>query len=184
MRRRPHKNMARRVAEHGRVGFFACTARYASGRRRLDPARRRLVAAAARIRHQPLELRATLRAALTDSSAFAAERGVRLESQAGGAVPSSGDPERLRQAFTHLILNAIERSPLGAAVSFEVAAHGGGASVLIEDRGAQAFTSRDLGVSLATTIVEQLGGTLSHSPRAGGPGVVLHVVLPRAPRTR
>jgi PAS domain S-box-containing protein len=221
-----------------RVGFFACTG-HPSGRRRLDPARRQLVAAAnhhlrtplasiiaaldlirdgaqqpaetlsfagvalqnaqrlarvveqwldaeridlgaARMRHEPLDLRATLRAALTDSSAFATERGVRLQARAGGAVPSSGDPERLRQALTHLILNAVERSPFGAAVCCEVESRDHGARVLIEDQGMQPFTSRDLGVSLATAIVEQLGGTVSHGPRAGGPGAVLHVVLPRA----
>jgi PAS domain S-box-containing protein len=138
---------------------------------------------ASRIQRTSFDPGAVLAAALAGSAAFAAERGVRLEVESGGLASASGDAERLQQALAHLIQNAIERSPRGAAVRAQVTARKAGFAVLIEDQGAAAFSGLDLGLSLAKAIVERLGGVLRHGRREQGDGAAFHIEMPQAGRT-
>ena len=93
---------------------------------------------------------------------------------------AEGDAQRLQQALSHLLQNAIERSPRGAAVRVQVAARKTGFVALVEDQGAAKFSGFDLGLSLAKAIVERLGGALRIGTRDEGPGAAFRVELPLA----
>ena len=131
-----------------------------------------------RVQRESFDAGAVLAAAAAGSAAFAEERGVQLEA-AGGTAEAVGDPGRLKQALSHLIQNAIERSPRGAAVRVKVEARKDGLAVLVEDRGTAAFSGLDLGLSLAKAIVERLGGTLRYDSGGREPGITFRVELPR-----
>ena len=102
-------------------------------------------------------------------------------------------PGRLAQVFQNLIDNAVQHSAAGACVRIEAALEGGFIEVRVLDRGAgfreddlrhvfePFFTRRPggtgLGLSLVQRIVEQHGGSVVASNRAGG-GAQMAVRLP------
>ncbi len=124
----------------------------------------------------------------------AAERGVTIEVAGAVDLTMHGDGRKLRQALLNLCLNALEASPVGGAVTLEVAAESDDWLVFrVIDRGAGMgpdvldrikkpyFTTRDggsgLGVAVARGIVEQHGGTLTHASKLGA-GTVVTMRLP------
>ena len=111
----------------------------------------------------------------------------------GGAVPSKGDPRRLKEALINLVANAIEATPHGGRVQLRVSASGAGVRIEVEDSGrgiapedlerlgTSFFTTRPngtgLGVVLAQGVITQHGGTLTYSSTVGR-GTVARIQLP------
>ena len=106
-----------------------------------------------------------------------------------------GDPDRLRQAFWNLLLNAVEAEPAGGAVRVEAGPAGGGSEVeiAIEDHGEGIpkdrlarifdpfFTTKPNGTGLGLATVHRIveahaGRILIHS--CVGEGTTIRVVLP------
>ncbi|MDI6871687.1 MAG: ATP-binding protein [Bacillota bacterium] len=111
---------------------------------------------------------------------------VRVERDYGpGLEPVQGDPTRLEQAFTNLVLNAIEAMERGGVLSLQVSSGGRGIMVRIADNGCGIspelldkvfdpfFTTKPcgtgLGLAITHRIVSQHGGeiTLSSEPGKG-----------------
>jgi signal transduction histidine kinase len=113
--------------------------------------------------------------------------------------PVECDPEQLEQVLLNLMINAIEASPEGEAVTLSAAAQDGRIAIGVSDRGhgvAPAhvdrlfdpfFTTKEhgtgLGLPVAHQIVRQMGGSLVASPNAG-PGMTFSVLLPAKAQDR
>jgi two-component system sensor histidine kinase HydH len=105
------------------------------------------------------------------------------------------DAERVRQALTNLLQNAVQASPAGAPASASVAAEGDLLVYTVSDRGAGIpaadverifepfYTTRPrgtgLGLAVAQRIVHMHGGTLTAANRPDG-GASFRVAIPRA----
>jgi signal transduction histidine kinase len=128
----------------------------------------------------------------------AAEAGVSIEVRGSRELSLDADPKKLRQALLNLVLNAMQASPKGGAVTIEIAKSGGdGAGVIrVIDRGAGMtpevlarirkpyFTTKEggsgLGIAIARGIIEQHGGTL-HFESTAGHGTTVTLILPAHP---
>ena len=131
------------------------------------------------VERAPLDLGLLLRSALAEHAALAEERGVRVEVPESSAAHVESDPQRLVRAISHLLSNAIERSPRGGLVRVQLGAREGRVTLLVEDEGPEVLTSADLGISIAKAIVERLGGTACYANRPHR-GAAFHLELPRA----
>jgi PAS domain S-box-containing protein len=129
------------------------------------------------VRRTPLGLPALVAGVVRDKAALAVERGVGVEVNEAADVQVSGDPERLRQAVAHLVANAIDRSPRGAAVRIHVGMRSDKAVLLIEDEGLDVFSNTYAGLSACKAIIERQGGNLQVANRAAR-GAAFHVELP------
>ncbi len=112
---------------------------------------------------------------------------------AAGLRPVECDPEQLEQVLLNLMINAIEASPDGGAVTLSAAAGEGEIAIGVVDHGhgvAPAhidrlfdpfFTTKEhgtgLGLPVAHQIVRQMGGSLLAQANAGQ-GMTFSVVLP------
>ncbi|GEM_PF-1136990 len=128
----------------------------------------------------------------------AADAGVSIEVRGSRELSLDADPKKLRQALLNLVLNAMQASPKGGAVTIEIAKScGDGAGVIrVIDRGVGMtpeilerirkpyYTTKDggsgLGIAIARGIVEQHGGTL-HFESAAGRGTTATIFLPPHP---
>ncbi len=81
-----------------------------------------------------LELGDVVAAAVSQLEPFATQKGVRLEVQTG-PCPAEGDAERLQQALTNLIENAIEFTPAEKTVKVSCWRSGEEAGVTVADEG-------------------------------------------------
>jgi signal transduction histidine kinase len=125
--------------------------------------------------------------------ARAQEAGVTLSVDGDDALELDADARKLRQALLNVVLNAIQASPRGAAVSIGVAPHCGGARITVRDEGAGMtpevldrirkpyFTTKEggtgLGVAVARGLVEQHGGRLEFTS-APGKGTTVSLFMP------
>jgi signal transduction histidine kinase len=128
----------------------------------------------------------------------AADAGVSIEVRGSRELSLDADAKKLRQALLNLVLNAMQASPKGGAVTIEIAKScGDGAGVIrVIDRGAGMtrevlerirkpyFTTKEggsgLGIAIARGIVEQHGGTL-HFESTAGHGTTATLILPAHP---
>lgn len=78
----------------------------------------------------------------------------------------SGDAERLRQAISHLVAGAIERSPAAATVKVSLSSREGRVRLAIEDEAPHA-AGGDLGRLIADAIAKRSGGALRLEERPG-----------------
>lgn len=113
------------------------------------------------------------------------EAGVPIEVRGSRELALDADAKKLRQALLNLVLNAMQASQKGSAVTLEVAKScaDGAAIVRVIDRGAGMspevldrirkpyFTTKDggsgLGIAIARGIIEQHGGTLDFESTKG-----------------
>jgi two-component system sensor histidine kinase HydH len=105
------------------------------------------------------------------------------------------DPDRIRQALTNLLLNAIQASPPGAVVEAAVSREKGTLVFTVRDHGAGIrpedrerlfepfYTTRasgtGLGLAVAQRIAQMHGGTITAANDPGG-GAVFRIALPGA----
>jgi signal transduction histidine kinase len=131
----------------------------------------------------------------------AREREIELEVEADGPLPVTADRTRLVQLLDNLISNALKFTPAGGSVHVRALAAGASAMLEVEDSGigipeaeqsrlfgrffrASTATDREiqgtgLGLSVAKTIVELHGGTISCTSEEGR-GTTFRVELPLA----
>ncbi|MGH8264128.1 MAG: PAS domain S-box protein [Steroidobacterales bacterium] len=132
--------------------------------------------------------------------AYAQLYDVQLNMSARGTVTDVNvDPARLQQIVTNLLSNAVKFSPRGADVDILIRNHRDGVLIEVADRGpgipeefrarifgkfAQADTSdakekggTGLGLYIARSLTERMGGAIDYDARAGG-GTVFRLVLP------
>jgi signal transduction histidine kinase/DNA-binding response OmpR family regulator len=129
----------------------------------------------------PVDAQALIGDAMRALEGMAAEAGVRLQAD-GSAITVSGDRDRLIQALTNLLGNAIKFSPSGTTVVAAVERTGEHATFRVEDEGRgipadrldaifQAFEQVDasdsrehggtgLGLAISSTIVDRHGGRI------------------------
>ena len=150
---------------------------------------------------EPVDMAAVLAASAEILEPRLRELGVGLALPAPASLPPvSGNPVRLEQVATNLLLNAAEASASTGPVTITaaLAREGNGLRLTIADRGPGIpedmrekvmepfFTTRvtgeglGLGLSIVRTILEQTGGTLTFAPRPGG-GTLTLVDLPLHP---
>jgi PAS domain S-box-containing protein len=148
---------------------------------------------------EAVDVRALAMQVIEANRAFADSYGVvvRLaDTAAEGTVDA--DPQRLAQALTHLLTNAIKFSPRGGEVTVSVENRDQTVSVSVRDQGPgipddykdrifRKFVQVDasdqrqrggtgLGLTITKQIVDQLGGQIDFSPAAGG-GTVFTVAF-------
>lgn len=155
-------------------------------------------------RQQPAETRSCdiveeLRTIVVLLTADAKRRGIRLEFTSGRLPQVMGDPEKLRQAFLNIILNGIQATPEGGAVTITAghteatgdkdasvvinfADSGPGIEYDVLDRVFEPFfTTKDggtgLGLAITRKIIESHGGQISIISMPGC-GANIQVILP------
>jgi signal transduction histidine kinase len=160
----------------------------------IDYPRRALVS------EEPARVPETIASVLELLQPYARQRGVALASppeDAEGSVSLGEDG--LRQVLFNLVLNAIDATPRGAAVSIATRGLSGAVELTVSDAGAGVaadlrervfepfFTSRGshhggIGLAIARSLVEQAGGRIRLRAAAGG-GAAFAVVLPLSSAT-
>ena len=144
---------------------------------------------------QPARVAATIEAALELLQPYARQRGVSLGAPSEDATPSVAlGEDGLRQVLLNLLLNAIDATPRGAAVSIATRALPGAVELIVSDAGSGVapdlrervfepfFTTRGahhggIGLAIARGLVEQAGGRIRVRAASGG-GAAFVVVLP------
>ena len=138
----------------------------------------------------PYDLAGLLGRVLDLFTAEAERGGAHIERRFSDLPPVMGEETRLQQAFTNLLLNALQATPSGGVVRVEAEAQGAFVKVAIEDTGPGIpealrrrifepfFTTKasgsGLGLPLVHTIVDQHGGTIeiARGPEGGARVVV------------
>lgn len=127
----------------------------------------------------------------------ARRQSVELEVHLGDdPLPVRGYPDRLRQAFLNVAVNALEAMPHGGRLRLEARRDGTWARVAVRDSGPgipaaalprvydPEFTTKDggsgIGLHVARAAVELHGGEIGVSSRPGH-GTAVHVAVPLAP---
>jgi signal transduction histidine kinase len=147
-----------------------------------------------------LDLAATLNGVLDTQAVRLDEAGMRLERRIpDDALPLDTDRDALEQVVINLVDNAIKYAAQGRELAVELAAQGEFYRLRILDRGPgvppshrrrifdvfhrvdDSLTARHpgsgLGLSIARQILDDLGGRLTYTPRAGG-GSCFEITLP------
>jgi heavy metal sensor kinase len=88
-----------------------------------------------RISRSPLDLSALVRATAGFFSAYAAERGLRIEVEAETGLTVEGDAALLRLVVFNLLDNALKHSPDGETVRVEVRGGESSVAIVVADRG-------------------------------------------------
>lgn len=150
---------------------------------------------------QPLDLIPCIEHAIEASHGAIHKRGQRLEvSLPPAPVPVQGDPVRLTQIVSNLLLNASKYSGDGTPITLSVEVRGRVVVILVQDRGiglepddlrsifqlfaqvAPRSTARDGGLGIGLHLVKQLvemhGGTVGAHSEGAGKGSTFEVWLP------
>jgi PAS domain S-box-containing protein len=150
---------------------------------------------------RPLELAATIAAALDTVRPSADAKGVTLLSTLEPtAMPVSADPDRLQQVVWNLLANAIKFTPRGGRVELRLRRANSHAEIVVEDTGPgipraflphvfERFRQADgsstrahgglgLGLAIVRHLVEAHGGTVRAANATEGAGSVFTVRLP------
>jgi signal transduction histidine kinase len=125
-------------------------------------------------------------------------RGVAHERQlslalSGDRVQLRCDPRKIKQVLINLVQNAVEASGPGGEIDIEIRSRANEPAIRVLDRGrglephveprifqpgvTTKVSASGLGLTIARTIAEQHGGTLSLRPREGG-GCAAELMLP------
>ncbi len=158
-----------------------------------------------RLRPQPMELSAAIEQAIETAQPLIDARTHTL-SVSAPAQPLylEGDPTRLAQVFTNVLINAAKYTPQNGTIELELERHGDVAVVRVTDTGigiaAQDFArifetfgqvepnedhslgGQGIGLSLAKGLVEMHGGSIDVRSAGVGQGSVFEVRLPLAAR--
>jgi PAS domain S-box-containing protein len=165
----------------------------------------RIVAGKLRLEPQPLDFLSCLRSALNNVRATADEKGVRLASLIDpldkGRISMYGDPARLEQALSNLLVNAIKFTPAKGSVEVSMESSDLLVRLTVSDTGAgiepeflsrlfDRFSQADeslrkdrglgLGLTISRHIVELHGGKISAVSEGLGKGASFTIELPIA----
>lgn len=153
------------------------------------------------LRREEVDLRVILQSAVEATGALYRERAHELKIVAEeGPLPAYGDPARLEQVFTNLLVNAARYSPAESPVLVRVRRESGFAVCSVRDAGigippeeierifdlfvqgerpgAHGGEGLGLGLSLVRTLIEMHGGTVSASSEGVGRGAEFTVRIP------
>jgi PAS domain S-box-containing protein len=148
---------------------------------------------------EPIDLERLLDEVLSFQEPAAHARGVTLVRRLS-ETPAVGDRERLKQVFHNLVVNAMEATPRGGAVTVTSLHDHNEAVVTVADTGRGIprgtlekvfepfFTTKEAGTGLGLAIVRQIverhGGRVElESAELSGTRVTVHVPAHRSPRT-
>jgi PAS domain S-box-containing protein len=165
----------------------------------------RIVAGKLRLEPRPLDFLSCLKSAMNSARPLADEKGVRLVSEIDSLVPVRiamyGDPTRLEQVLSNLLVNAIKFTPANGSVEVNVEASGSMIRLTVSDTGTgiepeflsrlfDRFSQADeslrkdrglgLGLTISRHIVELHGGKISALSAGLGRGASFTVELPIA----
>jgi signal transduction histidine kinase len=154
------------------------------------------------IRHETVALASVLESAIDDARTNARAKAIELSADVHLDALIEGDPVRLHQVFSNLLVNAIKFTPQGGRVSVHAVRSNGHAAVDVVDSGVgipadllpgifepfqQVSAARDgqlggmgLGLAIAKRFVELHGGRISAQSAGPGRGSRFTVVLPEA----
>ena len=162
----------------------------------------RIVSGKLSIRKVETELREIVQIACETLRMSADEKGVALEVDAGAdPIVIDGDPDRLQQIVTNLVVNGIKFTPAGGRVSVRAAGRGPMAEIVVEDTGegispdfleviferfsqasigdSRRHTGLGLGLSIVRHIVQRHGGSVAAESEGPGKGARFIVRLPK-----
>ena len=156
-----------------------------------------------RLDRQPLDLAATVMAAVDSVRPAAADKGIALQTALQSAVIVDGDSARLQQVVWNLLSNAVKFTPDGGIVDVVLAPRGEQVALTVRDSGAgidpaflphvfdrfrqgDATSTRThgglgLGLAIARFLVEAHGGSISASSAGVDRGAEFTVLLPVGP---
>ena len=153
---------------------------------------------------QPVDLAAIIETALDVVHPAAEARGLRLESRLDASVGRvAGDPARLQQVASNLLVNAVKFTATGGRVEVRLRTLGPNAEITVSDTGqgiapdflpyvferlrqanvtsTRAQTGLGLGLAIVRHLVELHGGTVRADSPGEGQGATFTVTLPLAP---
>ena len=136
---------------------------------------------------------------LEDMQILAAQKSIRLSCSAVGPLTVSADPQFLRQVLINIIGNAVKYTPEGGAVTVAIQREASRATVAVRDTGigiraedlpyifdrffrvdeSRSSAGFGLGLSIAKSIIEAHGGTITVSSEPGT-GTCFSIMLPVA----
>jgi PAS domain S-box-containing protein len=167
----------------------------------------RMAAGKLKLAPKPVDVHEVVRAVLSSAAPEAAQKGVSLvDALEAERFHALVDPERLQQVFSNVIGNAIKFSPEGTAVRIQSTSSPAGEIVMqVSDQGlgmtpetlARVFEPFEqgshervrgggglgLGMTIARTLIEALGGGISATSAGPGRGSTFTVTLPILPHT-
>jgi len=158
-----------------------------------------------RLRFQPVDIGATTRAVVALSATVAKERNVQIHVAIDDQIGTCpGEETQLIKAIDNIVNNAVKFTPTGGAVNVEVLAGGDGVTIRVQDNGIgiaadeqamlfdrffratiaveQAHHGTGLGLTIAKTIIEHHGGTITLES-TDGVGTTVSILLPSIPMT-
>lgn len=164
----------------------------------------RIVSGKLRLNLQQTDIQRVLQAAIAAVAPARASRGVTLQYEPSGELPTIvADPERLLQIVSNLLSNAIKFSKPGGTVRLIAKEEGHSVRITVEDTGIgisseflpyvfDRFRQADgsstrrqgglgLGLSIVKQLVSMLGGTVSVHSDGVGKGARFTVILPISP---
>jgi two-component system CheB/CheR fusion protein len=167
----------------------------------------RIVSGNFHIDFKPVDLRATVLAAIDDLAGSAARKSIELKVDVGSStVMVSGDAVRLQQVVSNILVNAIKFTPEKGIVTLALESADGNARLEISDTGigiepaflphvfnrfAQADTTRTraqgglgLGLAIARHILELHHGTVGAESAGTGKGASFWITMPLVPVSR
>ncbi len=153
-------------------------------------------AGALALHREPTDAAALVRDTASSFATAAAAAGVTLRVDAGGALPASIDPIRVREILTNVLANALRYTPRGGTIAVTATGAGRGITVQVRDTGAgiaadvlphvfDRFTrspespGAGLGLAIAKSLVSTHGGTIEASS-VEGEGTEIRFTLPVA----
>ena len=162
----------------------------------------RIVSGKLRIRMVDTELTPIVANAIGDVRISAREKGIGIDEQLSRQpLPIRGDPDRLRQIVTNLLVNAIKFTPYGGKVTVEARNARDAAEVVVSDTGegisadflphvfdrfrqasvgdSRRHSGLGLGLSIVQHLVERHGGTVHAESDGLGKGARFTVRLPK-----
>jgi signal transduction histidine kinase len=161
----------------------------------------RIVAGRLELQRREVSFADVVRTAVESERPAADAKGVKLESDASAPAVVWGDPLRLQQIVTNLIVNAVKFTPSGGRVVVRLRATNGDIELTVTDTGigipaaflpylfepfrqADAGSTRahgglGLGLSIVQHLVKLHGGTVAAASQGSDRGAVFTVTLPK-----